>query len=158
LEDVGKVDTDFVPLEDRLLLGLVETQRNVHDGFVFVVFLYLFMHSLHMFVKGIFSNKDILELSAHTGADLAIKMRPPKVFLGLFIIPKIDILEFLRAFMTNITLFMYHLKMPSELIDVIEELSAKGASGMEQNEVTVFAELALLDVALVGGLRVEGLL
>ncbi len=48
--------------------------------------------------------------------------------------------------------------MPFKLINVIEELPAKGASGMEQNEVAVFAELALLDVALVGGLRVEGLL
>lgn len=111
-----------------------------------------------MFVKRIFSHKDILELSAHTGANLAIKMCFPEVFLGLFIIPKIDILEFLRSLMANVTLFMHHLKMPFKLINVIEELPAKGASGMEQNEVAVFAELALLDVALVGGLRVEGLL
>jgi hypothetical protein len=60
--------------------------------------------------------------------------------------------------MTNIALFMHHLKMPSELINIIKKLPAKGASGMEQNEITVFTELALLDVALVGGLRVEGLL
>jgi hypothetical protein len=85
-------------------------------------------------------------------------MRPPKVFLGLFIIPKIDILEFLRPLMTNIALFMHHLKMPSELINIIKKLPAKGASGMEQNEITVFTELAFLDVALVGGLRVESLL
>ena len=60
--------------------------------------------------------------------------------------------------MTDVTLLMYHLKMPSELIDVIEQLAAECTCGVEENEVAVLAELALLDVALVGGLGVEGLL
>lgn len=60
--------------------------------------------------------------------------------------------------MTNVALFVFPLKMSTELIDVIKQLTAECAGGVEEDEIAVFAELALLDVALIRGLRVKDLL
>ena len=80
------------------------------------------------------------------------------MLFGLIVVFKIDVLELFGALMTNVALFVIPLKMSSELINIIEELPTEGTGGMEKYKISMLAELSLLDMSLIGGLRVENLL
>ena len=72
-----------------------------------------------------------------------------KVLNGLLIIPEIDILERLVTLMANKAFLMILLQMPLKLIDIIENLLAKLAKRMIQNQISIICELTILYMSLI---------
>ena len=85
-----------------------------------------------MFIQRLLSHKNILKLSGHACTDFTVEMRPSEMLFGLFVVPEIHVFKLFRTLVTNKTLFMYHLQMSPKLVNVVEQLTAEIACGMEQ--------------------------